>query len=127
MAAVKSKDTKPELAVRRALHRLGFRYRLSANDLPGRPDIVLPRFRRVVFVNGCFWHGHDCPGGSLPSSNTEYWRAKQQRNMRRDASSVAALRAGSWRVTVIWECHLADDTKRLLKALVRRRYMEQSK
>jgi len=121
MAAVKGKDTKPEILVRRTLHRLGFRFRLQARDLPGRPDIVLPRHRLAVFVNGCFWHGHDCPAFRLPSTRTGFWAEKIGRNRDRDARSAASLEAAGWRVLVVWECVLTGKRRlppeRLAEAL----------
>ena len=105
MAAVKSRNTRPEIAVRSLLHRLGFRFRVHRADLPGTPDIVLPRFRAVVFVHGCFWHGHrDCDAATLPASNVAYWSAKVDRNMRRDRCVAGELRARGWSVIVVWEC-----------------------
>jgi DNA mismatch endonuclease (patch repair protein) len=104
MRAVKSKDTRPELAVRRALHREGFRYRLHVRALPGSPDIVFPSRRTVVFVHGCFWHGHDCPRGKSPTSNVEFWVRKIEENKRRDGRTTDQLQADRWRVITIWEC-----------------------
>jgi len=109
MARVKGRDTKPELAVRRLLWRLGARYRLHRRDLPGAPDIVLPGRRLVVFVHGCFWHGHDCARGSrVPKANRDYWTAKVGRNRARDIETRAKLEALGWRVEVVWECELKD-------------------
>lgn len=119
MAAVKARDTKPELFVRRVIHRAGFRYRLHARDLPGRPDLVFPRHRVVVFVHGCFWHGHGCTASNLPASNTAYWRMKQTRNAERHERTARALRVEGWVVVVLWECELATGTDALL-ALLRR-------
>ncbi len=104
MAGIKGKDTAPEIAIRKDLHRRGFRYRLHAKDLPGKPDIVLPRHRAVVFVHGCFWHGHDCPLFKLPSTRPEFWKAKIGRNRENDAKAKSALLAAGWRVATIWEC-----------------------
>ncbi len=93
------------MAVRRALHRMGYRFRLHRRDLPGRPDLVLPRHRTVIFVHGCFWHGHDaCCGNRTPKSYTDYWLPKLQRNRERDLENKAALKTLGWRVVVIWEC-----------------------
>lgn len=109
MAQVKSKDTKPELAVRRLLHSLGYRYRLHRKDLPGRPDLASPSRRKAIFVNGCFWHGHaDCERARLPSSNRDYWLAKLKRNKERDERNLALLREAGWTPTVVWECELTD-------------------
>jgi DNA mismatch endonuclease, patch repair protein len=109
MRRVKGKDTAPELLVRKALTRLGARYRLHRKDLPGKPDIVLPGRKLAVFVHGCFWHGHDCARGArVPKQNRDYWLAKVGRNRARDAKSRAALTDLGWRVETIWECELTD-------------------
>ena len=122
MARVRSRDTGPELLVRRALHAAGYRYRLHRRDLPGHPDIVLSRYRAVVQVHGCFWHGHDCRRGDrLPATNAEYWRAKIQRTRDRDRAAAEALTKDGWWVVEIWECDLATGTERLLEALESRR------
>ena len=108
MRAVKSTDTKPEMIVRRALHAAGFRYRLHAKGLPGKPDIVLPKHRTVIFIHGCFWHGHNCKRGARsPKTNGAYWRAKIGRNKARDEKNAAALEALGWRVVTVWECEAA--------------------
>ena len=109
MRRVKGRDTKPELAVRRVLTKLGARYRLHRKDLPGKPDIVLPGRRLALFVHGCFWHGHDCARGArVPKANRDYWVGKVARNRARDQVSRAALVALGWRVETIWECELKD-------------------
>jgi DNA mismatch endonuclease, patch repair protein len=109
MRRVKGRDTTPELIVRRALTRLGVRYRLHRKELPGSPDIVMPGRRLALFVHGCFWHGHDCARGSrVPKQNRDYWVAKVGRNAARDARSREALAALGWRVETIWECELKD-------------------
>ena len=109
MRRVKGRDTKPEMIVRRALTRLGARYRLHRKDLPGSPDVVLPGRRLALFVHGCFWHGHDCARGArVPKQNRDYWTAKVARNRARDEAAVAALQAAAWRVETIWECELKD-------------------
>ena len=119
MRSVKGADTQPELRVRRYLHALGFRYSLHAKDLPGKPDIVLVRWGTVVFVHGCFWHGHPgCPRSALPTTRREYWREKIARNRKRDARNARALRSAGWRVLTIWECRIRDE--RALAALARR-------
>jgi DNA mismatch endonuclease (patch repair protein) len=122
MAAVRGKNTRPELAVRSALFRAGFRYRLHRRGLPGSPDIVLPRYRVAVFVHGCFWHGHDCPRGRRPASNVEFWNTKLERNMARDRANRAALEAAGWTVAVIWQCSALDDTEHLLQQLAALRH-----
>jgi DNA mismatch endonuclease (patch repair protein) len=110
MRRVKGRNTTPEMKVRRALTRLGARYRLHRKDLPGSPDIVLPGRRLAIFVHGCFWHGHDCARGArVPKQNRDYWMAKVGRNRARDAAASEALAALGWRVETIWECDLKDD------------------
>ena len=107
MAAVKGRDTTPELRLRRALHALGLRHRLGGAGLPGRPDLVYPRLRAAVFVHGCFWHRHPgCPRATTPATRTDYWGPKFARNVARDAEVEAALLALGWRVGVVWECGL---------------------
>ena len=109
MRAVKSSDTGPEIALRRALFAKGLRYRINVKTLPGKPDLVFPRFGAVIFVHGCFWHGHDCPRGRrVPKSNASYWRAKISRNVKRDRDALAALQRLGWRTIVSWECDLKD-------------------
>ena len=109
MRRVKGAGTSPELAVRRLVFALGGRYRLNRIDLPGKPDIVFAGRRLVVFVHGCFWHGHDCARGArVPKANRDYWTAKIARNRARDQASLAALAACGWRVEVVWECELKD-------------------
>ena len=110
MRAVKARDTKPEMRLRRALHAEGYRYRLHAKDLPGSPDLAFPARRAVIFVHGCFWHGHDCPRGArVPKSNRAYWEAKIARNQARDAAALAALEDAAWRALIVWECELKSD------------------
>jgi len=105
MAGIGSRDTAPELAVRRIAHRMGLRFRLHRKDLPGRPDLVFPKHRLAVFVHGCFWHRHEgCPRASVPKTRTAFWTAKFAANVMRDARQEAALRALGWRVSVIWQC-----------------------
>ena len=109
MAAVRGADTLPELYVRKKLFAAGFRFRLHAKELVGKPDIVLPRFRMVVFVHGCFWHGHDCARGArVPKANRDYWTAKVARNRARDGVAKGLLEGAGWRVEVVWECALRD-------------------
>lgn len=108
MASVGTKDTKPEMIVRRHLHRLGFRYRLHRRDLPGSPDLVFPALKKVVFVHGCYWHGHECRWGKLPKSNATYWQDKIQTNRKRDARNVADLRSLGWDVYTVWQCELRE-------------------
>ena len=109
MRAVKARDTGPEIALRKALFAKGFRYRLNVKDLPGKPDIVFPKYRAVLFVHGCFWHGHDCARGNrTPKTNANYWRSKIKRNKERDHIAIAALRRQKWSVKISWECDLKD-------------------
>lgn len=107
MSAIKSNDTKPEMLVRKYLHGMGLRYGLHNKKLPGSPDIVLRKYKTVIFINGCFWHGHDnCRYYRLPKSNIEFWQTKINRNRERDKRDIEALRKRGWRVIVIWECEL---------------------
>ena len=106
MSRIHSKDTTPEIAVRSILHRLGFRFRLHRKDLPGRPDIVLPRHRKIVLVQGCFWHGHTCRLASKPKSNQDYWTAKIAGNRSRDVRNIEALKQQGWNVLELWECEI---------------------
>ncbi|MGN6120550.1 MAG: very short patch repair endonuclease [Rhodanobacter sp.] len=106
MSGIRGKDTKPELLIRRGLHALGYRYRLHHPGLPGRPDLVLARHKAVVFVHGCFWHGHDCSLFRLPSTRTNFWKDKIRGNHERDDCAVANLMSQGWRVAVVWECAL---------------------
>lgn len=109
MAAIRGKDTLPELNVRRMIHGLGLRFRLHRRDLPGRPDIVLPRHRTVVFVHGCFWHRHEgCRYTTTPKTRLEFWQAKFDENVARDYRNRIALAGMGWRVLVVWECELRD-------------------
>jgi DNA mismatch endonuclease (patch repair protein) len=106
MAAIKGADTKPEMLIRRGLHALGYRYRLHDRKLPGRPDIVLPKHDAVIFVNGCFWHGHACPLFRWPATRQDFWRAKITGNIERDARNIDMLIVAGWRVATVWECAL---------------------
>jgi DNA mismatch endonuclease (patch repair protein) len=112
MAAIKGRDTKPELIVRRALHAAGLRFRLHHRDLPGRPDIVLPRFHVVVFVHGCFWHKHNCSRFVWPRARAEFWKAKLLANVVRDRRNRRMLRRLGWKIEVMWECQI--DSGKLL-------------
>lgn len=114
MSRIRGKDTKIELEIRRGLHALGFRYRHGGAGLPGRPDIVLPKYRTVVFVHGCFWHRHDCHLFRLPKTRTDFWKAKIDANCARDERAITALESMGWHVEVVWECQLrkvSDDVK----------------
>lgn len=121
MQAVRTKDTAPELAVRRLLHSMGYRFRLHGKNLPGSPDIVLPRHKVAVFVHGCFWHSHGCPKGRLPSSRLDYWFPKLEKNVNRDRTKIEQLESLGWGVLVVWQCEIRNVVAlrvRLLQALV---------
>lgn len=119
MASIRSRDTKPELIVRRYLHRAGFRYRISPRTLPGRPDIVLRRHRVAVFVHGCFWHGHQgCRFARIPTTRTAFWADKISSNRVRDGAKEALLIQSDWRVAVVWECALKGSQDTALQRLV---------
>lgn len=107
MSGIRGKGTRPEMRVRKVLHAAGYRFRLHRKDLPGSPDVVLPRHGLAIFVHGCFWHGHQgCKLAKIPATRTEFWGEKLQGNARRDMAAVAGLHAGGWRVLVVWECFL---------------------
>ena len=109
MSAIHDKNTKPELFVRTLLHSMGFRFRLHRKDLPGKPDIVLPRHKAVIFVHGCFWHCHECRFGRVvPATHREFWAVKRQSNVERDLRNKLALEALGWRVMVVWECQIRE-------------------
>lgn len=108
MAGIRNKDTVPELAIRRGLHELGFRYRLHDKRLPGKPDLLLPRYSCAIFVHGCFWHGHDCAAFKWPRTRPDFWRTKIDKNRENDVRNVAALRDAGWRICVVWECALRN-------------------
>lgn len=111
MSRVRGSDTKPELAVRRLIHSLGYRYRLHDRSLPGRPDIVFPKRRKVIFVHGCFWHRHpNCKLARLPKSRREFWIPKLEANAKRDAQHLARLAAMGWQAMVVWECEVRGDS-----------------
>jgi DNA mismatch endonuclease (patch repair protein) len=107
MSQVRSKNTIPEMLVRKFLHAYGFRYRLNVKDLPGKPDIVLPKYKTIIFIHGCFWHGHkDCKYSALPQTRREWWLAKINLNKINDAKTLKALQKGGWKIIVLWTCHL---------------------
>ncbi len=118
MAGIKGKDTKPELILRRGLHAAGFRYRLHVKDLPGKPDLMFPARRAVLFAHGCFWHGHDCPLFVWPKSREDWWRAKIEKNRANDSRAVESLAAAGWRVGVVWECALKGGSRRSLESVI---------
>lgn len=117
MSGIRSKNTKPELTLRRFLHSRGFRFRLHASSLPGRPDLVLAKYKLCIFVNGCFWHRHPgCKYATMPKSNSDFWQKKFSSNVRRDTHAILQLQTQGWRVFIIWECGLRDaDTTSLEK------------
>lgn len=119
MAAIRGKNTKPEMLVRSWLHRNGFRFRLHRKDLPGKPDIVLQKYRTVIFVHGCFWHSHGCKNSVVPRTRREFWVEKLGVNRVRDETAQLALKKLGWRVTVVWECELGARSERALARLVK--------
>jgi DNA mismatch endonuclease, patch repair protein len=118
MSGIRGKNTKPEMILRRGLHALGFRFRLHDNRLPGKPDLVFPKYRAVIFAHGCFWHGHDCHLFKWPSSRPEFWLAKINRNREVDARSDFLLSQDGWRQCVVWECAMKGRTRLPLEDLI---------
>lgn len=118
MSAIKGKNTRPEIAVRKALHARGLRFRLHVRTLPGSPDIVLPRYKAVIFVNGCFWHGHHCHLSSTPKTRQEFWLSKISNNMSRDRLVHDQLLDAGWRLGVVWECAIKGRTRRTLDSVI---------
>jgi len=115
MSRIKGRDTKPEIAIRKALHRRGFRFRKNVRELPGSPDIVLPKWRTVIFVHGCYWHRHPgCAKATMPSTNVEFWSAKFKGNIDRDRRNVESLLSNGWRVGIIWECVIGKSPNDVL-------------
>lgn len=113
MSGIRAKNTRPELVLRRALHALGFRYRLHVRNLPGKPDLVFPKYRAIIQVHGCFWHRHGCSKTTNPASNSEFWQMKFARNVDRDREVERRLRELGWRVGIVWECEIANEHKLL--------------
>lgn len=111
MAGIKGANTKPELIIRRLLHSMGYRYRLHRKDLPGKPDLVLPKYNAVILINGCFWHGHNCSLFKIPSSNQDFWLKKITSNKERDEKQISQLVALGYKVLVVWECSLRGKNK----------------
>lgn len=111
MSGIRGKNTRPEVQIRKVLHRLGFRFRLHVKQLPGKPDIVLPKYRAIVLVSGCFWHGHDCHLFKMPGTNRDFWDTKIDRNRTHDRHVSGLLMEGGWRVAVVWECALRGKDK----------------
>jgi DNA mismatch endonuclease (patch repair protein) len=118
MSGIRGKNTRPELLIRKGLHARGFRFRLHDSRLPGKPDLVLPKYNAVIFVHGCFWHGHDCHLFKWPKSRREFWRTKINRNRAKDADSYARLKEADWYILTIWECALKGRTRRPLEQVV---------
>jgi len=111
MSGIRSKNTKPEIIIRKALHRQGFRFRLHGTGLPGKPDLVFPKYKAVIFTHGCFWHGHECPLFKWPSSRPDFWKNKINRNREKDRESLEKLLDDNWRVMIIWECALKGKVR----------------
>lgn len=112
MSRIRGTNTRPELIVRKFVHALGLRFRLHSPGLPGKPDLSLPRFKKAIFVNGCYWHGHEgCADFRFPKTHTSYWRAKIERNRKRDVENLAALSRAGWKSLVVWECELSNPMK----------------
>ena len=125
MSRIRSADTKPELVLRSVLHRIGFRFRLHRRDLPGRPDIVLPKYQTVIFVHGCFWHQHPgCIEAVRPKTNKKYWTAKLDGNVKRDKTNCRSLRKMGWRVFRFWECEIEADPIRIAKQIAKKLQVE---
>lgn len=120
MAGIRGKHTKPELAIRSALHRRGFRFRLHCRELPGKPDLVFPKYQAVILVHGCFWHGHECHLFKWPKTREDFWRRKIASNVERDRKQLSALNDAGWRVATIWECALKGRYRLPVEALVER-------
>lgn len=117
MSGIRGRNTKPEILIRSLLHRRGFRFRLHAHDLPGKPDIVFPCYQAVIFVHGCFWHGHDCPLFKWPSTRPEFWKEKIKRNQANDHKATIALLARGWRVGIVWECAMRGTGKKNIEVI----------
>ena len=111
MSGIRGRDTKPELLLRKGLHAMGFRYKLHDKSLPGKPDLVFPRYRAVIFVNGCFWHGHDCHLFKWPKSRKDFWREKIKSNIDRDRLVISQLEEQGWRILRVWECAIKGRTR----------------
>jgi len=120
MSGIRGKDTKPEMLVRHGLFAMGFRYRLHERMLPGKPDLVLPKYRTVLFINGCFWHGHDCELFRVPASNPEFWKMKIAGNQANDAKNLALLQQAEWKVICVWECSMKGRKRLDRPALLER-------
>lgn len=125
MQSVKTKNTAPEIRLRSLLHRNGFRFRVNRKDLPGKPDIVLPKYKTVIFVHGCFWHGHDCRRGRRPETNADFWEQKINKNMIRDENDVSLLEKLGWRVLIVWECEIKKKNEQALLSRVKEFLLQQ--
>lgn len=119
MQHVQTKNTAPEMKLRRLLHKNGFRFRVNRKDLPGKPDIVLPKYKAVIFVHGCFWHGHDCRRGQRPQANADFWNQKISKNIERDKKDIVLLENLGWRVLVVWECEIKKKNEDILLSRVK--------
>ncbi len=119
MSRIRGKNTKPEMILRSELFKQGLRFRVHLKDLPGKPDIVLPKYKTAIFVHGCFWHYHkDCKEGRIPSTNTKFWKEKFQQNISKDETNIKALRKDKWKVHVVWECEIEKHLERTMKKLL---------
>lgn len=120
MSRIRSKNTKPEIIVRQLLHKSGLRFRLHVKDLPGKPDIVLPKYKTIIFINGCFWHGHeDCKYYIIPKTRTKFWEDKIKYNISRDNNNEMVLRNKGWKVAIIWQCQLKADQQETISELIK--------
>lgn len=115
MSKISGKETKPEILVRKFLFSNGFRFRKNVKDLPGKPDIVLPKYKTVIFVHGCFWHGHSCKRGTLPETNREFWVEKIGRNTKRDDNNISQLREKGWNIIIVWQCEIGSIKNREMR------------
>lgn len=121
MSKIRSKDTKPELMLRSLLHKAGYRFRVHRKDLPGNPDIVLPKYNTIIFVHGCFWHYHeDCREGRIPDTNTKFWKEKLERNVERDKKNQERLKKAGWDVLVVWECKIENEPINTLEKVIQK-------
>lgn len=118
MSGIKGKNTKPEVSIRKALHARGFRYRIHVNNLPGKPDLVLPKYKAVVFVHGCFWHGHTCRYFKIPQTRPDFWLVKIEKNQMRDRYQEVALLSDGWRVLIVWECAVRSMNRKKSRLLI---------
>lgn len=117
MSHIKSKNTSLEILVRKRLFRDGFRYRINVSNLPGKPDIVLPKYHTVIFVNGCFWHRHNCKLATMPKTHTDFWKRKFEQNVKNDLANHKKLRNLGWHVIILWECEIKEDFEQLIKMI----------